>query len=338
MPARPRAEQLLERGAHRPERRHERRVRARQRAGRDGLLDQDDLPFYYALARTFPLADRWFASCPAKTFPNRRFLIAGTAHGHLINDISGTEPAPNGTIFDRLDAHGITWRDYYTGLPTVGLYAGTMHPSPEKLAKIDQYFVDAAKGTLPGFCLAEPDFEVASEENPQDIRVGEQFAAKVINAAMEGPAWEKTMIVFCYDEHGGYYDHVPSPRAIKPDAIPPTLQPTDRPGAYDRYGVRVPAVVISPRAKKDHVSHTVYDHTSILKLVETKWNLPAITNRDAHAANLLDCLDLHGKPAFREPPRLPKASLDADPAACPAITPESIDALGAAPQQATPGG
>ena len=171
--------------------------------------------------------------------------------------------------------------------------------------KIDQFFVDAAAGTLPAFCLAEPDFEVASEENPQDIRVGEQFAAKVINAAMDGPAWEKTMIVWCYDEHGGYYDHVPSPRAVKPDAIPPTLQATDRPGAYDRYGLRVPAVVISAYARKNHVSHTVYDHTSILKLVETKWNLPAITNRDAHAADLLDCLDLASPPAFLDPPSLP---------------------------------
>ena len=240
-----------------------------------GYWTGDDLPFYYGLARTFPLADRWFASVRAKTFPNRRFLIAGTAHGHIVNDINLDEPAPNGTIFDRLNQHGIEWRDYYTNLPTAGLYLNTLKPViGEQLVKVDQYFTDAAKGTLPGFCLVEPDFKVASEENPQDIRIGEEFTSRVINAAMDGPAWPKTMVVLCYDEHGGYYDHVPSPRAVLPDAIPPNLQPTDQPGAYDRYGVRVPAVIVSPRARRHHVSHTVYDHTSILKLVETKWNLP----------------------------------------------------------------
>ena len=145
-----------------------------------GYWTGDDLPFYYGLARTFPLADRWFASTAAKTFPNRRFLIAGTAHGHIVNnDINLDEPAPNGTIFDRLNQHGIEWRDYYTNLPTAGLYLNTLKPvMGEQLVKVDQYFTDAAKGTLPGFCLVEPDFKVASEENPQDIRIGEEFTSR----------------------------------------------------------------------------------------------------------------------------------------------------------------
>ena len=119
---------------------------------------------------------------------------------------------------------------------------------------------------------------------------------------MHSPNWPKTVLVLCYDEHGGYYDHVPPPPAVAPDDIKPILKvhpddhldglPAELPGDYTRYGFRVPAVVVSPFAKKNYVSHVVHDHTSILSLVEHKWNLPALTNRDGAADNLLDCLDL----------------------------------------------
>src|SRR6185436_14550745 len=101
-------------------------------------------------------------------------------------------------------------------------------------------------------------------------------------------------------------DHVPPPRAVAPDDIPPDIHvPPDMPGGYDRYGFRVPAVVVSPFARRHHVSHRVRDHTAVLKLIETKWNLPALTFRDANADDLLDCLDFHRPPAFLEPPALP---------------------------------
>jgi phospholipase C len=147
-----------------------------------------------------------------------------------------------------------------------------------------------------------------SEENPQDIQTGEEFAARVINAALTGAAWDKTLLIWTYDEHGGYYDHVRPPRAVPPDGIPPQVTQTYG-DLYSYYGLRVPTVVVSPYARKDYVSHVVHDHTSILKLVETKWNLPALTYRDANASNLLDTLDLRGRPAFLDPPTL------ADPAA-----------------------
>ena len=122
---------------------------------------------------------------------------------------------------------------------------------------------------------------------------------------MASPAWSKTVLVWCYDEHGGYYDHVPPPAAVPPDDVPPKLLPGDVPGGYDRYGFRVPAAVVSPWARKGYVSSVVHDHTSILKLVETKFNLPALTARDAGADDLLDCLDLGGTPPFLTPPTLP---------------------------------
>ena len=129
--------------------------------------------------------------------------------------------------------------------------------------------------------------------------------AKVVNAVMSSPNWPKTMLIWTYDEHGGYYDHVPPPAAIPPDDIPPNLAPGDPPGGFNQYGFRVPAGVVSPYAKKDFVSHTVYDHTSILKTIEEKWNLPALTRRDANANSLFDMLDLTAKPAFLKPPKLP---------------------------------
>jgi phospholipase C len=116
------------------------------------------------------------------------------------------------------------------------------------------------------------------------------------------------MFVLVYDEHGGYYDHVAPPPALPPDAIPPVVQPTE--STYDgfaRYGFRVPAVVVSPYAKPHYVSHVLYDHTSILAMLERKWNLPALTYRDANANDLTDFLDLkalaRGRPTF---PRLPR--------------------------------
>src|SRR5262245_1037976 len=254
-----------------------------------GYWTEEDLPFYYGLARIFPVCDRWFASCLAQTYPNRKFLMCGTAVGQISTDIAqiGKAPPPNGTIFERLNAHGISWRNYYTDLPQVALFPPVYNGNREKIVPITQFYSDAAAGALPAVSLVDPGFvSDESEENNADIRVGEAFVARVVNAVMAGPGWPKTLLVWLYDEGGGYYDHVPPPRAIPPDDIPPQITvPPDQPGGYDRYGFRVPAVIVSPYARQRYVSHRVHDHTSVLKLIETKWNLPALTFRDANASN-----------------------------------------------------
>ncbi len=303
-----------------------------------GYWDETDLPFYYGLASTFPLADRWFGSVLAQTYPNRRFLMAGTAAGIVSTTTEALlAPAPpNGTIFDRFQSHGISWRNYYTDLPSVGIIIKTLQDYPDKISKIDQFYADAAAGTLPFFSLVDPNFDTESEENPQDIHRGEQMAAKVINAVMQSPNWAKTMLIWTYDEHGGYYDHVPPPAAVRPDDIPPNIDvPPDLPGMYDRLSFRVPAVIVSPYAKRNYTSHVTHDHTSVLKFLETKWNLGALTYRDANADNLLDSLDLHARPAFLEPPVLPKAALDTNPATCtpgdpggPIPPPDAVEPIG----------
>jgi phospholipase C len=282
-----------------------------------GYWDGDDIPFYYGLANTFPLCDRWFASCFGQTLPNRRFLMCGSALGTIATlPLENDVPKPkNGTIADALNRHGISWRDYYTTLPTYYLFPPVVAANGDKLTKIDQFFVDAAAGKLPSVCWVEPNSTTETEEDPQDISLGEAFSSRVIDAVMHSPNWSKTVLIFCYDEHGGYYDHVAPPRAVVPDDIAPILKahpgehldglPANLPGDYGRYGFRVPGFIVSPYARKNYVSHVVHDHTSILSLIEHKWNLPALTNRDGAADNLLDSLDLTAPPAFLTPPKLP---------------------------------
>ncbi len=286
-----------------------------------GYWDGTDLPFYYGLARTFPLCDRFFCSVLAQTYPNRRFLMAGTAAGIVSTTTAAlfAPPPPNGTIFDRFAAHGISWRNYYSDAPSAAIIIETATKyGATNFSHVSQFFTDAAAGTLPFFSLVDPNFSTQSEEDPQDVREGEQFAAQVINAVMHGPGWPKTLLIWNYDEHGGYYDHVPPPPAIPPDNIPPDITvPPDLPGGYDRYGFRVPAVVVSPFARRHYVSHRIHDHTSVLKLVETKWNLGALTFRDANASNLLDTVDLDTRrPAFLDPPALPAPALAGGPDTC----------------------
>jgi phospholipase C len=342
--------------------------------GRDASVamtywEQQDLPFYYGLARTFPLATRWFSSCLGPTFPNRRFLIAGTAHG-LIDDLpfAMADYPAKGTIFDLLAAHGISWANYHhlslirtnwrrlshawglnffrvLGALLAGLFpqlipavqsklqaTADMYPlgfirSVNHLRPMSQFWRDARAGKLPAVSIVDPDFGRCSEENPQDVQAGEGFAAKVINAVMKGRGWPKTLLIWLYDEHGGYYDHVPPPSAPEPDDVPgqnpmrrfflawllnftsygKRIEAIDAGStAYDRLGFRVPAVIVSPYAKPEHVTSTVYDHTSILKLIERKWNLPPLTRRDAAANDPLDALDFQSPPHFLTPPSLPR--------------------------------
>ena len=285
-----------------------------------GYWEADDLPFYHSMARLFPIGDRYFCSVMAQTYPNRRFLIAGTALGNISTDVTGISKvdAPNGTIFDRLNQQGISWKDYYTDLPTCALFEPVLLNNPTKAVHVSQFFTDAASGNLPAFSLVDPYVNFSEEDG--DISVGEGYAALVINAVMRGPAWDKTALFWVYDEHGGWYDHVPPQPAVKPDNVEPMLKPGDVPGSYDYTGFRVPCCVVSAWSKKDYVSHQTFDHTSILKFVETKWNLPALTYRDANAHNMVDFFDLKAaRPPFAEAPVLsaPKNPFSS-PAALPA--------------------
>ncbi|HEY0517318.1 MAG TPA: alkaline phosphatase family protein [Solirubrobacteraceae bacterium] len=295
-----------------------------------GYWTEQTLPFAYSLARTFTVANRWFGSAPCQTYPNRRFLMAGTAYGNISTDTESLKdpPPPNGTLWDRLHHHEISWRNYFTDLPSVGIIGSTVEKYPSNLAPIAEFFADCASGSLPAVSIVDPEFGVAGivggglatlpalqpiaeklnttggdEENPQDMAYGEYWAYQALHAVLSSPAWPRTLLIYTYDEHGGYYDHVPPPAAIAPDSIPPKLGPNDTPGGYDIYGPRVPAVVVSPYSRPNSVTNVLHDHTSFLATVEAKWNLPALTYRDANARTVEDFLDL-GHAALIEPPTI----------------------------------
>jgi phospholipase C len=297
-----------------------------------GYWGKADLPFYYSLASAFPIADRYFCSVLGQTFPNRRYLLAATSMG-MIND---TVPDPlqypkGGTIFDHLHQAGVSFADFFSPLdgflptPTAGLYPELLVKYAGQMHEISRFFDQAKAGTLPGFCIVEPNYGSSSEEDPQNIANGEQLAAKVIDAVMTGPGWKNTLLIWTYDEHGGYYDHVVPPAAIAPDSIPPSVGSGKAYTGFSQYGFRVPCAIVSPWARHGYVSHKVFDHTSICALVESKWNLPSMTYRDANANNMLDMLDL-SSPAFLHPPKLARPLLDTDPsaAACSSSGPGTI--------------
>src|SRR5580704_2479425 len=185
-----------------------------------GYYDATDLPFTYGLAETFPINDRYFSSVMAQTFPNRRFLISGTALGIVEDSLPSALPR-RGVIFQELSKHGITWRDYHASLPTLATYLPlAQEPSLQAhLFEVDRFFADARNGTLPAFSLVDPNFDEDSEENPQDIQYGEVLLSQVVNALMASPVWEKSVLIWTYDEHGGYFDHVAPPPAVTPDGV-----------------------------------------------------------------------------------------------------------------------
>jgi phospholipase C len=281
-----------------------------------GYFQRADLPFYYSLASTYPIADRYFSSLLGPAFPNRRYLMAATSIGMIGDSAPNPLDYPaNGTIFDHLDKIGVSWTDYYSPLkgslpgPTVGLFPKLLRHE-DKIKKIEHFFSDAKAGTLPGFSIVEPNHGSNSEEDPWTVAAGEHFAFRVIDAVTRGPAWRNTLLIWTFDEHGGYYDHVVPPRAVAPDNIGPDTLGTDPYTGFTQYGFRVPCAIVSPWARPGYVSHHVFDHASICALVEAKWNLPAMTHRDARANNMLDMLDL-SRPAFLHPPKLTRPLLDA---------------------------
>jgi phospholipase C len=296
--------------------------------------DADQLPFYYSMAKTFTVGNRWFCSTPCQTYPNRRFLMAGTANGLISTDTNSVfDPLPaTGTIFDRMNSHGITWKNYFTDLPQTAIMARDVTKNIGKVLPMAQFYIDAALGSLPSVSFVDPEFGLFSdiidglkaagtaipqlaplindlksingdEENPSNVEHGETFVWQVVNAVMNSPAWERTLVVYTYDEHGGYYDHVPPPKAIAPDAVKPRLGPKDPAGDYTLLGPRVPTVVVSPYSKPNGVTNVVHDHTSVYATIAAKWNLPACTFRDANATTMMDFLDTT-KMSFREPPKL----------------------------------
>jgi phospholipase C len=273
-----------------------------------GSYDQGQLPFYYQLANTFGIGDRYFSSVMGPTYPNRFYLLAGTSFGHIANDFPPAGGWPVTTIFDRLDAAGISWKVYDSGFAFANFFKTPQAEASTHIFPIAQYYTDAAAGNLPAVTFIDPGFfgspNKETDEHPNsNVEVGQKFVYGVLNALETSPDWSDSAFFLTYDEDGGFYDHVPPPAAVPPDSIAPMLQSGDTPGAFDHYGFRVPLIVVSPYSKPHFVSNVVSDHTSILKFIEDRYGLTPLTARDAAANDLTEYFDFSA-PSFATPPAL----------------------------------
>ncbi|HKT94442.1 MAG TPA: alkaline phosphatase family protein [Paraburkholderia sp.] len=234
----------------------------------------DQLKVLSTLAREYAVSDAWFASVPSQTWPNRAFAHAGTSNGHVDN---GSPPDPFDwqvrTIFNVLSDVDVSWAVYSAAIVAPSLTL-TMFPTlwdPKYKANFQRFgnFVSACQNnTLPQYSFIEPRFllDPNDQHPPHDVYAGESFLYDIWNAVSTSPAWPETLLVITYDEHGGTYDHVlPPANAVAPDAA---SNPGDQNFAFDSFGVRVPAVVVSPYIAPGTVfrsaNATPYDHTSIL--------------------------------------------------------------------------
>ena len=207
--------------------------RDRSESAAMGYYTVTDLPFYYRLAETFALDDRYFSSMAGPAFPNRSYELAATSFGHLRNaeilpPPGGYKPI-GGTIFDLLDRNGVTWTNYFGNFATSLIFHGATN---SRLASVDTFMADAAAGRLPAVSFVDPFFTSSApgtdEHPPSDIRAGEFYVANLVRAVRNGPNWKDSIIFITYDQHGGFYDHVAPPKANQnglnsPDGIDPGL-------------------------------------------------------------------------------------------------------------------
>jgi phospholipase C len=251
------------------------------------------LPVLHELAKKFLVCDKWYSSLPGPTWPNRLFAHSGTSLGRV--------SMPEGildanlhwynqtTLYDRLNEKKIKWRIYYGDIPQSLILVHQLEPeNAARYAKLLRFFQDAGGDAkaFPQYCFIEPayyDPGASDDHPPHDVYQGERLIADVYNAIRRNEdLWKSSLLVVLYDEHGGFYDHVAPPQTIPPDHH--TEEYT-----FNRLGVRVPAILVSPFVKPGVLS-TVFDHTSLLKYLVDKWNLGPLGDRTAQAKTFADAL------------------------------------------------
>jgi phospholipase C len=277
-----------------------------------GYYEEADLPLFGTLARNFTTLDNYFPSILSSTFPNRVFQHAGQTD-RLSNTLDiATLP----TIWDRLQAAGVSCRYYYSNIPFLALW-GLKYVGISALYA--QFLAAAAAGSLPAVSFVDPWFTIlddgaGNDDHPHaDLRKGEIFLREIVTALATSAAWDNTVLVINRDEWGGFFDHVPPPRVIAPNAVD-----TDLVNGKALLGCRVPTLVVSPFARGNptspRISSLLYDHTSVLKLIEWRWGLEPLTSRDAsdEVGNLAAALDFNAPdaslpslPVIAEPPLVP---------------------------------
>lgn len=244
-----------------------------------GYYEDGDLPFLNALARNYLTLDRYFCSFLGPTYPNRIFMLAGQTD-RIDNSLSQVSLP---TIFDLLWRKRVSVRYYYNNLPFVALW-GLRYSLISRT--YDRFLDDAASGRLPHVSFVDPrftilDVDLANDDEPHsNVLRGDLFLWETFNAVAQSPAWERTVFIVTFDEWGGFADHIAPPRVVAPNNVDGD---TDTNGDV-LLGFRVPAIVASPWTRNSGstpmVDSTVFDHTSILKLIEGRWGTGHLTARD----------------------------------------------------------
>jgi len=254
-----------------------------------GYYDGTDIPNYWAYARHFTLADRFFCSSTGPSLPNHLFALAASADDVAVNRIM---PPAEGygfpSLAERLEQAGVSWKVYdgganrgsFSPLDPFSGFSSVMNSQVLRSRHVPnaRFFQDLRAGELPSVAWLFPNPE-ESEHPLTDIRVGMWYVTAVANALMKSPYWRTTVLVVSWDEYGGFYDHVAPP-------------PVDAQG----YGIRVPALVISSRARPGSVDHTTYDFSSVLKLMEKQLGVSPLSTRDAEANDMSGSLDMSQPP------------------------------------------
>jgi phospholipase C len=265
------------------------------------------LPVLHALGEAFVVCDRWFSSMPGPTWPNRFFVHSGTSLGHV--DMPQGIFHPNlhlynqVTVYDQLQNAGKSWAIYYGDVPQT-LTMTRMLKYPSNFHKMPQFFTDVkgSEANFPSYSFIEPNYFGSGQNDehpPSDILRGEVLLAQVYNAIRNNEAlWEKTLLVVLYDEHGGFYDHVTPPGCVAPDGNTSEF-------SFAQYGLRVPAVLISPWLEKQVLSDEL-DHTSLLRYATDKWGLGPLGARTASAKSFASSWKVAGAVRTDVPANIPE--------------------------------
>ncbi len=271
-----------------------------------GYYDWTDLPYYYEAASQFGTSDRYFSSLLGPTVPNRMYIFGGTSFGHIHSDLWPAGGWTQPTMFQRLREAGISFRYYYQD-DSIFLAQWNDWPIDKSFVyPISSYFTDVqTPDSLPQVIFIERGEHINTDEHPNNnVQNGAQVVASTIDALMKSPSWKESVYILTYDEGGGMYDHVSPVSITVPDNIAPITIAGDAPGGFNVSGFRVPLIVLSPFSKPHFVSHTVRDHTALLRFVEDRFGIAPLTARDAASPSMWEFLDL-SNPSFLNPPTLP---------------------------------
>ncbi|KAJ8770908.1 hypothetical protein K2173_022080 [Erythroxylum novogranatense] len=287
-------------------------------------FEPDKVSVYQALVSEFAVFDRWFASVPASTQPNRLYVHSGTSHGATSNNSTLlVKGYPQRTIMENLDEAGISWAVYWQNIPATLFYKNLRKLKYiSRFRPYDVFFkTDARQGKLPGYVVIEQRYmdvkiSPANDDHPShDVYQGQLFVKEVYETLRGSPQWNETLLVITYDEHGGFYDHVPTPvdGIPNPDGI---VGPEPFLFNFDRLGVRVPTIMVSPWIEKGTVVHrpngspyptSQYEHSSIPATVKKIFNLSSafLTKRDSWAGTFERIVQTRTQPRTDCPELLP---------------------------------